>query len=129
MHGFVQPDNAYQIQHELVESHLANVKVPVTESQQDNATITLDKKRQLSHLFDMVEEGLVDIEANVDKTPTQALQRHVEKLLQTVVEGEQKKITLLTWELIELEPEQREVHWIKQHGKDKDILALVRRCR
>ena len=45
------------------------------------------------------------------------------------VEGELKKATLHTCQLAELEPEQREAHWIAQQVRDKDFLDGVRRCR
>ena len=83
--------------------------MPYEGEQADYITIAADKKRQLTHLFKVVEEGLVDAEVDAEKPPTDALQYHIKSLLKTL-ERELEVAFLLTNELAGLEPDQALTH-------------------
>lgn len=126
--AFDKADVDYTAQRDAAKAHLERIRVPDEEEPVDYTAIALDNKRQLNHLFEAVEEGLVDANADAEKPPTDALQCHLESLLKSD-DRELEVAFLLTNELAELELDQTETHYNTHQVKKKDILARVCKCR
>ncbi len=53
--------------------HMECFRQPKEEEVIDPTTIVVDGKRQLGHIYQDLEMGMVDAEANMEKPPTKAL--------------------------------------------------------